>query len=577
MNRILFRNRVKLCIAGIAVVFTTISVGSPELAGQGSNTFGARPGLEGDFTRPDEDGQAVGAEAGDGSPVIMQEDGVYYMYTGGRGILQRRSYDGVHWERIGSVLPTNLPDWAQQEWGVEAGQTILWAPDISYFNGKYHLYYAVSELGKSHSAIGFATTETLDIESPQYGWTDHGSPILRTEHLPAAGNPDHFNAIDANVTFDEDKNPWLTYGSYWSGIKIQRLDSATGEFLPDAPRIDIARRTIADNGTRAVEAPFIVHKDPQEDGGWYYLFTSFDPQPTQYNVRVGRSRDIDGPYVDFAGVPLMEGGGTLVLDSYSNILAPGHNGIYQEPGGKDWFVHHYRDEGIARPSDGEAARTLMIRELVWGPDGWPVVGEPHNRKALGPVVEPEEALVGSSWKHAVNFNTEDASTLQFFEDGVIVSSKHPLDGQWSVDDQVLTMMWPKVSNPMEFWIDKVTLSEQGLWYAGRNQNGINIRGIRVSDFPIAYGDYNQDGAVDGADFLKWQLAGGDSVAHGTGADGDYSGIIDGADLVVWQQNFGTLLSASEIEAVPEARTMVLLVSAGLLQVVQGRYSFLPLK
>lgn len=298
-------------------------------------TFGARPGLEGNIRR----------SGGVGSPVIAQEDDLYYIFTGGNGINIRQSNDLVEWSKIGTALPTSdLPSWAREEFPrSEKPGNSLWAPDISYFNGQYHLYYAVSTLGSSHSAIGFATSPTLDPASPAYGWTDRGSPIIVTQHRNAAANPDHFNAIDPNVTFDEEGNPWMVFGSYWSGVKLRQLDPNTGGFYDDPLAGDttlysVARRDAAVDGTRAVEAPFIVHADPDNDGGWYYLFVSFDPQPSEYNVRVGRSRTINGTYLDFHDVPLTEGGGTLVLAGYADILAPGHNGVLQDDRGKTWMV-----------------------------------------------------------------------------------------------------------------------------------------------------------------------------------------------------------------------------------------------
>lgn len=120
----------------------------------------------------------------------------------------------------------------------------------------------------------------------------------------------------------------------------------------------LARRTFEHDGTRAIEAPFIVRRN-----GYYWLFVSFDRQPTDYKIMVGRSKDITGPYFDFDGTPMMEGGGSLVLDAYEDIIAPGHNGILLNDNGTDWLIHHYKDARF----DGD--RTLMMHELIWG-TGW---------------------------------------------------------------------------------------------------------------------------------------------------------------------------------------------------------------
>ena len=83
--------------------------------------------------------------------------------------------------------------------------------------------------------------------------------------------------------------------------------------------------------TSAIEAPFIVSRD-----GKWYLFVSFDQCcqgiDSTYNVRVGRSDALTGPYVDRDGVPLTEGGGTLILSAYGQWKGPGHNGMLIEDG-----------------------------------------------------------------------------------------------------------------------------------------------------------------------------------------------------------------------------------------------------
>jgi len=68
-----------------------------------------------------------------------------------------------------------------------------------------------------------------------------------------------------------------------------------------------------------------------------------------YNIRIGRSRSITGPYLDKDVVNLAEGGGTVFLDAYGGILGdehfigPGHAGIYQHTDGTQYFSHHFYD------------------------------------------------------------------------------------------------------------------------------------------------------------------------------------------------------------------------------------------
>ncbi len=94
----------------------------------------------------------------------------------------------------------------------------LWAPDISYVNHEYRLYYAFSRFGKNTSGIALATNKTLDRSSPDYKWVDKG---LVLESLAT----DNFNAIDPNFVLDERGRAWLSFGSFWDGIKMRRLDN----------------------------------------------------------------------------------------------------------------------------------------------------------------------------------------------------------------------------------------------------------------------------------------------------------------------------------------------------------------
>jgi arabinan endo-1,5-alpha-L-arabinosidase len=162
---------------------------------------------------------------------------------------------------------------------------------------------------------------------------------------------------------DADRNPWLAFGSHWSGIKMIRLDYETGkQSTEDDTLYSLASRAVH---PRAVEAPFIVHRNDT-----YYLFVSFDQCcqgiRSTYNVRVGRSETITGPYVDRDGVPMMEDGGTQILFANERYRGPGHNAIYSEDD-QDYIVYHAYDAvqgGIP---------TLRIDPLEWDEDGWPFV------------------------------------------------------------------------------------------------------------------------------------------------------------------------------------------------------------
>ena len=288
-------------------------------------------------------------------PAVIKADGVFCLFSTGRGIPIRSSTDLVHWKRVGRVFE-ELPAWATEK---VPGATTLWAPDILFFNGRYHLYYSVSTFGSNRSCIGLATSPTLDSSRANYHWTDQGVVI-------SSAKVDPFNAIDPNVVLDSDGAPWLSFGSFFGGVQLMRLDAKSGKpTTPVEPPIRIAARP----ESPAIEAPFIVRHE-----GFYYLFVSFDfcckGSESTYNVVVGRSERITGPYLDAQGKPLLEGGGTPVLAGAGSVRGPGHNAILEDDG-RAWFLHHFYD------ANAKGVPTLQIRPLSWDPEqGFPRVQEP---------------------------------------------------------------------------------------------------------------------------------------------------------------------------------------------------------
>jgi arabinan endo-1,5-alpha-L-arabinosidase len=300
-------------------------------------------------------------------PAIIKQGDTYYVFSTGNGISMRRSTDLVNWEPLPPVfadLPGMLPPWAADE---VPGARSIWAPDIAYFNRAYHLYYSLSTFGSNRSVIGLATNETLDPTAPNYRWVDRGKVVESF-----SGVSTH-NAIDPNVVFDERRQPWLNWGSFWGGVKMRKLDPNTGlTSREDTTLYSLAARTSIEatqgnNRPRSVEAPFIIRR-----GDYYYLFLSFDRccagVRSTYNIRVGRSEEVTGPYVDAIGVPMTRGGGTVVLAGYGRVRGPGHNSILTE-GETHYLVHHYYDA-----EDGGRPR-MHIRPLTWTEDGWPIAGE----------------------------------------------------------------------------------------------------------------------------------------------------------------------------------------------------------
>lgn len=287
-------------------------------------------------------------------PCIIKQGRDFYVFSTGNGIPIRRSRDLVHWEFIGQLFAENVPAWAKEK---IPNATMIWAPDIAYFGGRYHLYYSVSSFGSNRSFIGLATNKTLDPKSNDYAWKDEGVVF---ESKPG----DNFNAIDSNVLLLDGKRLAFAFGSFWSGIKLVMADANTGKPLPDAPVQSLAQRASPD----AIEAPFLI-----KQGEYFYLFVSFDfccrGVRSTYNIRVGRARQIDGPYVDKEGKLLTEGGGTPLLATEGRFIGQGHCAVLKD-GKKHWLVHHFYD------GENNGIPTLQVRPLMWDKQGWPVAGTP---------------------------------------------------------------------------------------------------------------------------------------------------------------------------------------------------------
>jgi arabinan endo-1,5-alpha-L-arabinosidase len=288
-------------------------------------------------------------------PSIIKDGDTFYLLSTRAGIAIRCSKDLVHWRLCGDVF-AHLPEWAVKD---VPGLRGLWAPDISYFNGQYHLYYSVSTFGSNRSSIGLATNQTLDPASDKYRWVDQGKVI-------GSNVSDDWNAIDPNVVFDEQDQPWLAFGSFWSGIKLRKLERATGQLSSqDQTLYSLASRPRSSDSPGAIEAPTIIWKN-----NYYYLFVSFDfccrGKDSTYNIRVGRARRVTGPYIDRSGKPMMEGGGTLVIAGAGRWAGPGHCAVLHGKDG-DHLVYHAYD------TEWRGVSTLRIASIGWDAEGWPTI------------------------------------------------------------------------------------------------------------------------------------------------------------------------------------------------------------
>jgi arabinan endo-1,5-alpha-L-arabinosidase len=269
----------------------------------------------------------------------------------------------VNWTN-GPPVFTNVPDWTK---AVPGNRGYFWAPDVVRTTNGYFLYYSVSSFGKNTSAIGLTITSALDPLDPKYGWHDRGI-VVRSE------SGDNFNTIDPSVLLDDDDRLWMAFGSYWTGIKLIELDPKTGlRIATNSPVYRLAWH-------ESIEAACLY-----QHGHAYYLFVNWGRccvgTNSTYEIRVGRSDKITGPYVDRQGKDMLQGGGNLFLESKGKRIGPGHAGILKKSN-KEFVSYHYYD------GDNGGRARMEIAPLGWTDDGWPEAGEP-----LGASVWSEAPIV----------------------------------------------------------------------------------------------------------------------------------------------------------------------------------------
>ncbi|BCZ47940.1 beta-xylosidase [Clostridium gelidum] len=319
-------------------------------------------------------------------PSIFKDKDTYYVFStdarvGGSatpGIQVRKSKDLINWEFVGQALK-GIPEEAKK-WSRAQG---IWAPEVTKVGNEYYLYYCASSFGKNKSYIGLLKSKT--IEGP---WEDQGL-VLKTNQ------GEDRNALDPNIVYDKDGQMWMSYGSFWSGIYIVKLDNNTGKLVNQSDKgKNIAQRNGSVSG--AVEGPFIIYNEEQKK---YYLFVSYGSLSSDYNVRVGRADDIEGPYLDSNGNDMTDISnsnynevGNKVLGGYKfgdseGFIAPGHNSVLKD-NGNYYIAHHVRTE---KKTDWFY---LNVRKILWSEDGWPMVSPERYTGETEEKIE-KDAIIGN--------------------------------------------------------------------------------------------------------------------------------------------------------------------------------------
>ncbi|PSR78132.1 glycosyl hydrolase [Coniella lustricola] len=288
--------------------------------------------------------------------VVKRSDGTYFRFATGGGVYvySAASLAGP-WTYDGEALPSGSLISL-------SGNDDLWAPMVLLVGSTYYMYYAVSTFGTQSSAIGYATSTTLEVGS----WTDHGSTGVASSSSKA------YNAIDPSVYLAADGNYYMTFGSFWDDIyQVQMKNPPTAP--AGSSSYNIAYNASTDH---AEEASFVYLRGTT---GYYYLFFSagaccgYDTDKPaagdEYSIRVCRSLSIAGPYVDENGVDCTESGGTTVLASHDYVYGPGGQGIFVDATyGGAVLYYHYADTNIGL---ADSEYQFGWNALSWS-TGWPV-------------------------------------------------------------------------------------------------------------------------------------------------------------------------------------------------------------
>lgn len=326
---------------------------------------------------------------------IMECDGKYYTFgTGGGGLI---SEDGWTWNG-GGVRP-----------GGGA------APDAIKIGDRYLIAYSATGGGLGGGHAGRVLTmwnKTLDPNSPDFAYTE---PIEVAHSL----DDEDCDAIDAGLLLDPTTGRlWLTYGTYFGFIRIVELDPKTGKRVEGNEPVNIAIDC---------EATDLMYRN-----GWYYLLgthgTCCDGPNSTYNIVVGRSRNVTGPYLDNMGRDMLKGGGKMVIAAGDRKTGPGHFGRYIEDDGVEKMSFHYEAD-----FDQGGRSVLAIRPLLWKND-WPVAGEAFKEGTY----EIESERRGYALELAVDFVRMNTERRRFWgEDNEPVE---PIKSQ-TLEEVIGT--WPK--------------------------------------------------------------------------------------------------------------------------------------
>ena len=302
--------------------------------------------------------------------VIRGGDGLFYAYG-----TENTWTDGVH-HLVPVLKSKNLVQWqfvkdaftTRPTWKSAGG---IWAPDVTYVNSRYYMFYSVSTWGDANPGIGLAISNT-----PAGPFIDQGK-IFDSSSIGVNNSIDPFFFQTGSGTT---LKSYLFWGSF-SGIYGIELAA-------DFKSTVGSKFKIAGN---AFEASYIREKD-----GKFYFFGSSgsccDGVNSQYRVNVAVATSLQGPYLDKAGNAILYDGqfGTTFLSGSQALgwVGPGHNSkIVTDDAGNDYFLYHAIDVNKPTLPGGATRRPLLMDKITWL-NGWPEIpgGVPSKGIRTSPVI-----------------------------------------------------------------------------------------------------------------------------------------------------------------------------------------------
>lgn len=405
-------------------------------------------------------------------PAIFQDDitGMYYIY--GTDAVCQKSSDLIHWSNIGKVV--DAPPAESEEW---VGTKNIWAPDIVKVGDEYRLYCSNSSWGVRQSCIFLAVAN-----NPEGPFIPRGCVLKTHDGLPV-------NAIDANIITDvKNGDMYMVYGSFWGGCHVLKLNNQTGLADEDGIGVCVACRPEWMSG--AIEGPYMIYNP---DTQYYYLFVSYGSLKTDYQVRVGRSKKITGPFVDFNGREMTDRDdedGSIGLMQFCGYrwndgipyMAPGHNSVIHDQNGDWYLVCHIREKNYTASKFLEPS-TMQVRKMYWTQSGWPVLApEPYTGEIEQEI--PEEALIGFyeriTLASSLPQGIQTAVPMRIGEGGYYENCS--IQGTWEYSDRKLTIRYgPHEEEAFVSAIWDVERGEPTIAICGLSKKGIPFWAKRVAD------------------------------------------------------------------------------------------------